>query len=116
MASTTTAYQGAKRQLDASALAGQLGLADKIVDQQALENSIALCAKNKVVLPTFAQLADPSTIDADYAKGVDKNAPDARNLFRVHWYNNMRGERVSVPDHVVLPSSLTGIEIGRAHV
>ena len=71
MTSITTAHQSPKRQLDASALAGQLGLADKIVDSQALENSVALCAKNKVVLPTFAQLADPSKIDADYAKGVD---------------------------------------------
>ena len=109
MTSITTAHQSPKHQLDASALAGQLGLADKVVDSQALENSVALCAKNKVVLPTFAQLADPSKIDANYAKGVDKNAPDARNLFRVHWYNNMRGDRVSVPDNVVLPSSLTGV-------
>lgn len=91
-------------------MAGQLGLADGVVDEQALENSVALCAKNKVLLPTFAQLADPSLIDVHYAKGVDKNAADARNLFRVHWYNDMNGERVSVPDHVVLPSSLTGIE------
>ncbi len=91
-------------------MAGQLGLADTIVDQQARENSIALCAKNNVLLPTFAQLADPSLIAANYAKGVDKNAPDARNLFRVHWYNNMQGDRVDVPDHVVLPTSLTGIE------
>ena len=110
MASITAQHQGSKGQLDSAALAGQLGLADTIVDQQALENSVALCAKNKVVLPTFAQLADPSKIDSSYAKGVDKNAADARNLFRVHWYNNMQGERVSVPDHVVLPSSLTGID------
>ncbi|MFM8902238.1 MAG: pyridoxal-5'-phosphate-dependent protein subunit beta [Actinomycetota bacterium] len=91
-------------------MAGQLGLADKVVDSQALQNSVAVCAKNKVVLPTFAQLADPTLIAADYAKGVDKNAPDPRNLFRVHWYNDLRGERVAVPDHVVLPSSLTGVE------
>ncbi|MBJ7398230.1 MAG: pyridoxal-5'-phosphate-dependent protein subunit beta, partial [Ilumatobacteraceae bacterium] len=109
MTSTTTASHGSKGALDAATLAGQLGLADKIVDQQALENSVALCAKNNVLLPTFAQLADPSLIDVNYAKGVDKNAPDARNLFRVHWYNNMQGDRVSVPDHVVLPASLTGI-------
>ena len=109
MTSTITAHSGSHGRLDAAALAGQLGLADTVVDQQALDNSVALCAKNKVVLPTFAQLADPSLIDANHAKGVDKNAPDARNLFRVHWYNNMNGDRVNVPDHVVLPSSLTGI-------
>jgi cysteine synthase len=30
-------------------------------------------------------------------------------LFRVHWYNDLAGERVAVPDYVVLPSSLTGV-------
>ena len=95
--------------LDSQVLSAQLGLADTIVDQSALDESIARCAKNNVVLPTFAQLADPSMIPADIASGVDKNAPDARNLFRVHWFNNLRGDRVNVPDHIILPPSLTGV-------
>ena len=88
----------------------QLGLADSVVNTEALEHSIARCRERNVVLPTFAQLSDPRLIDASLTKGVDKNAPDARNLFRVHWYNDMSGNRVAVPDHIVLPSSLTGIE------
>jgi hypothetical protein len=88
----------------------QLGLADTVVNAEALEHSIARCRERNVVLPTFAQLSDPRLIDATLTKGVDKNAPDARNLFRVHWYNDMAGNRVTVPDHIVLPSSLTGIE------
>lgn len=95
--------------LDSQVLSVQLGLADTIVDESALNESIARCAKNNVVLPTFAQLADPSTIAADIARGVDKNAPDARNLFRVHWFNNLEGDRVTVPDHIILPTSLTGV-------
>ncbi len=95
--------------LDSLALSTQLGLADTIVDEAAVEESIAKCAKNNVVLPTFAQLAEPSTIPAAITRGADKNAPDARNLFRVHWYNNLQGERVTVPDHIVLPTSLTGV-------
>ncbi|NDC45399.1 MAG: pyridoxal-phosphate dependent enzyme, partial [Actinobacteria bacterium] len=95
--------------LDATALTSQLGLADTIVDPDALANSVRKCADNNVVLPTFAQLANPSLIPADVAKGVDKNSPDSRNLFRVHWFNDLAGNRVSVPDHVVLPSSLTGV-------
>ncbi len=87
----------------------QLGLADAVVDSSALDESVARCAENDVLLPTFAQLADPSQIPVDIAHGVDKNAPDARNLFRVHWCNNLNGDRVTVPDHVVLPSSLTGV-------
>ena len=95
--------------LDTTALTSQLGLADTIVDPDALANSVRKCADNNVVLPTFAQLANPALIPADVANGVDKNAPDSRNLFRVHWFNDLAGNRVRVPDHVVLPSSLTGV-------
>jgi cysteine synthase len=45
--------------------------------------------------------------------GVDRMAADARNLFRVHWYNPVSGERprpLPRPEHMVLPTSLTGIE------
>jgi len=95
---------------DSDALASQLGLADTIVDEGALAESIRKCAANNVVLPTFAQLANPSLIPLDIAAGADKNSPDSRNLFRVHWFNDMAGNRVSVPDHVVLPKSLTGVD------
>ena len=95
---------------DSDALASQLGLADTIVDEGALAESIRKCAANNVVLPTFAQLANPSLIPLDIAAGADKNSPDARNLFRVHWFNDMAGNRVSVPDHVLLPKSLTGVD------
>jgi cysteine synthase len=104
---TTLAESDATR---ADALAGQLGLAADVVDERALANAVARCASQRVVLPTFAQLADPTRIDPRTTDGVDKDAPDARNLFRVHWYNDMAGRRVGVPDHVVLPSSLTGVE------
>ena len=95
---------------DSDALASQLGLADTIVDEGSLAESIRKCAANNVVLPTFAQLANPTLIPLEIAAGADKNAPDSRNLFRVHWFNDMAGNRVSVPDHVVLPKSLTGVD------
>ena len=96
--------------LDAHTLATQLGLADRVVDQESLGNSVRRFAEQGIVLPTFAQLADPSTIDPAVTAGVDKDAADPRNLFRVHWYNDLAGNRVDVPDHVVLPSSLTGVD------
>jgi cysteine synthase len=88
----------------------QLGLADTVVDEAVLANSVRRFREQGIVLPTFAQLADPSTIDPAITAGVEKNAADARNLFRVHWFNDLAGERVQVPDHVVLPPSLTGVE------
>ena len=91
------------------ALVNQFGLADTVVDEASLANSVARFREQGIVLPTFAQLADPSTVDPSIVAGVDKDAPDARNLWRVHWYNDLAGNRVSVPDHVVLPPELTGV-------
>ena len=93
------------------ALENQFGLADRVVDGDALTNSVARFRERGITLPTFSQLADPSTFD-HFAKvgDADPQGPDARNLWRVHWYNDLRGNRVDVPDHVVLPSSLTGVE------
>jgi len=92
------------------ALENQFGLADRIVDESALANSVQRFAQQKITLPTFAQLADPTTFDHQERVGdADPQAPDARNLWRVHWYNDLSGNRVQVPDHVVLPPELTGV-------
>jgi cysteine synthase len=86
-------------------------LADRVVDAEALANSVARFRDRGITLPTFAQLADPSSFDHGVRVGdADPQGPDARNLWRVHWYNDLRGNRVDVPDHVVLPSSLTGVD------
>ncbi len=65
-------------------------------------------------MPTFAQLADPDLIpegiEARLA-AVEPDAPDPLNLFRTHWYNGAdRRSRVPVPEHLVLPTALTGVE------
>ncbi|MGA1362227.1 MAG: pyridoxal-5'-phosphate-dependent protein subunit beta [Ilumatobacteraceae bacterium] len=92
------------------ALETQLGLADRVVDAASLGNSVRRFAEQNIVLPTFAELAEPGRINPAITAGVDKDAADPRNLFRVHWYNDLAGNRVDVPDHVVLPSSLTGVD------
>ena len=67
-----------------------------------------------VLLPTFAQLADPSRIPEsmlERLESVDPDAPDPANLFRVHWYNDAaRAGQVKVPGYLDLPRSLTGVE------
>ncbi len=97
-------------QLSPDALTTQLGLADRVLDSEALANSVKRFAERGIVLPTFAELADPSRIDPAIVAGADPQGPDARNLFRCHWFNDLHGERVAVPDHVVLPPALTGVE------
>jgi cysteine synthase len=67
-----------------------------------------------VVLPTFAELADPDRIAPDTLArlaAVDPDAADPLNLFRVHWFNDAaRAGRVAVPEHIVLPRELTGVD------
>ncbi|MFN3254894.1 MAG: pyridoxal-phosphate dependent enzyme [Ilumatobacter sp.] len=92
------------------ALENQFGLADRVVDAAAIANSVQRFREQGITLPRFAQLADPTTFDHHARVGdADPQGPDARNLWRVHWYNDLSGNRVQVPDHVVLPPELTGV-------
>jgi cysteine synthase len=90
------------------------GLALDVVDAGVYERTVRRFAEAGIVMPTFAQLADPETVDPSVVAGlerVDPDAADPANLMRVHWYNGAdRRTRVRVPAHVVLPSSLTGVE------
>jgi cysteine synthase A len=90
--------------------AGPLGLVDGIVDELTLARSVERFRAQGITLPTFAELADPPLVDPARVAGADPSAADARNLFRVHWHNDLRGGRVDVPEHVVLPPALTGVD------
>ena len=92
------------------ALEGQFGLAARVVDQNRLDNSVKRFRERGITLPTFAEMADPSTVPADRVGDADPQGPDSRNLWRLHWYNDLQGNRVSVPDHAILPKELTGID------
>jgi len=85
-----------------------------IVDEQMLERTAARFREAGIGLPTFAQLADPSRIPASVTTrlaGVGADDADPLNLFRVHWFNDAsRTGRVAVPEHVVLPKELTGVD------
>ncbi|HEY7755993.1 MAG TPA: pyridoxal-phosphate dependent enzyme [Actinomycetota bacterium] len=84
------------------------------VDERVLERTQDRFRDAGIALPTFEQLAEPAKIPARIADELSRIDPDAAhplNLFRVHWYNaaDRRGT-VDVPEHVVLPSSLTGVD------
>jgi cysteine synthase A len=91
-----------------------LGLVSEIVDQDVYDRTVERFREQQIALPTFAELADPFTIPApriDALAGLDRNEPDARNLFRVHWFGQLDGSGPhDVPDHVELPAELTGVE------
>lgn len=66
----------------------QLGLEREVVDGEVRGRAIAHLKERGVLLPTFAQLEDPSLIPADVRErlaDVDPDAADPLNLFRIHW-------------------------------
>jgi cysteine synthase len=91
-----------------------LGLEHQHVDPEVLERSIERFREARIALPTFAQLADPSLIPppiVDALAVVDPDEAHALNLFRVHWYNAAsHSGLVDVPEHLELPSELTGVD------
>ncbi len=92
----------------------RLGLERELVDRSAYDRSVARFREQGILLPTFAQLADPGKIPdrlRSALASVGADEPHPMNLFRVHWYNGAsRTEQVDVPEHVVLPEALTGVQ------
>ncbi|MFV2039704.1 MAG: pyridoxal-phosphate dependent enzyme [Acidimicrobiales bacterium] len=90
------------------------GLLQSIVDPDSYARSVERFREAQILLPTLSQLADPTTIPAAIQEalgGIDRNDAHPLNLFRVHWYNALaHGGQVTVPEHVVLPPELTGVD------
>ena len=85
-----------------------------VSDPRALERAVERCREARIALPTFAQLADPTLVPAavrDGLAGVGPDEPHPLNLFRVNWFNDRsRMGTAAVPEHVVLPPQLTGVD------
>jgi cysteine synthase len=91
-----------------------IGLEHDIVDRITYQQTVNRFRESSIRLPKLSELANPNSIDESVRKEllhVDPDAPDPRNLFRVHWYNDAsRKGFEEVPGHIVLPSSLTGVD------
>lgn len=91
----------------------RLGLEKEIVDRSVYDRTVARFREAKIVLPTFAELADPSKIPAPTRAALASVGPDdahPANLFRVHWYNDDTRRGVAdVPRYAALPPELTGV-------
>ena len=86
----------------------------EVLDTQVLERAVDHLRDRRVALPTFGQLANPSLTSSGVREALGAIGPDDAdplNLFRVHWFNGRsRTRTVDVPDHLVLPRELTGVE------
>ena len=92
------------------------GLEDRIVDQGSHQRNVDHLRGLGLELPRIADLADPPShlaAKAEEIAGANPDSADVRNLFRVHWHNGAdRRSLVDVPEHLVLPESLTGVKAG----
>jgi len=84
------------------------------VDETVLEKTARRCAERGVVIPTFAQLANPTTIPATIKQRLAKTAMndiDPANLFRITWKNEPadRGGGFNRGNWIEFPSALTGV-------
>ncbi len=90
-----------------------VGLEREIIDHNVYQRTLDHIGEAGIRLPRIATLANPageSDVPRDLA-GIDPDAPDARNLYRVHWYNgDDRKAKTDVPAHLVLESELTGVD------
>ena len=90
-----------------------LGLEEHVVDRDVYDRTVRRFREARILLPTFAELAEPAKISGEVRQALGAVKPDDAhplNLFRVHWYNGPdRVEQSTVPGHVVLGEELTGV-------
>ena len=88
---------------------------DLTVHPEILARAVRRARERDIVIPTFAQMRDPSlipdTVVADLAD-VGLWDVDPRNLFRISWHNEPveKGGGFGPVNHVELPPSLTGVD------
>jgi len=85
-----------------------------VVDSEVLARTAERFREEGIALPRLAELADPALIPdrvSERLAGVGPDEPHPLNLFRVHWFNDAaRTGMAAVPEHVVLPPELTGVD------
>ena len=87
---------------------------DLSIDKGRRKNAIRRAKERNIVLPTFAQMKDPSKIPSavkEDLKSIGLWDLHSRNLFRISWHNEPRlsGGAFGGVNYLELPSSLTGV-------
>jgi cysteine synthase len=86
---------------------------DLNVNEEQRKRNIKRCREKSILLPTYAQMRDPSKVPESIKKelsGIGLWDVHSRNLFRVTWHNEPkeRGGAFGGVNFVELPSSITG--------
>ncbi|MGD8488500.1 MAG: pyridoxal-phosphate dependent enzyme [Anaerolineae bacterium] len=88
---------------------------DLTIYEEQLERTVQRARERNIIVPTFAQMRDPSLIpDAVKSKLADVGLWDINslNLFRITWKNEPveQGGQYGGVNYIELPPSLTGVE------
>ncbi len=81
--------------------------------EQVRGRAVERCRERGVLIPTLAEMRDPETIDpvvTSALEGVDMQAVDPLNLFRISWHNDPRTGGFGAVNTFELPPELTGVE------
>lgn len=86
---------------------------DLTVDKERRARAVQRAREQRIIIPTFAQMRDPSRMPEKIRKnlsGIGLWDLDARNLFRITWKNQpvARGGGFGGVNYLELPPSLTG--------
>jgi len=84
------------------------------IDEKALDRTARHCRERKIIIPTFSQQKDPTTVPQSIKDRLAKVGlwdVDPANLFRITWKNEPveRGGGFNHGNWVEFPSSLTGV-------
>ncbi len=88
---------------------------DLTINKDGLEKSLEVARSRGVVIPSFAQMVDPSLIPQEIKSSLGNVGLwdiDPSNLFRISWYNEPveTGGSFGGPNYFEFPSNLTGVE------
>ncbi len=82
-------------------------------NEAVIEKTVKRCKERGVILPTFAQMKDPSKIPA----AVKSKLPEiglwdvnSLNLFRISWHNDVKSGLYGGVNYLEIPSEITGVK------
>lgn len=84
----------------------------KVENQEVVNRNAARCRERGVIIPTFAQMKDPTRIPEEVLralKGVKITDVHPLNLFRITWKNDPKTGLFHGVNYLEIPSELTGV-------
>ncbi|MCM2322364.1 MAG: pyridoxal-phosphate dependent enzyme [Oligoflexia bacterium] len=83
------------------------------INEAVLEKTVKRCRDRKVLIPTFAQMKDPSKIPAAVKSQLPKLGLwdiNPLNLFRINWHNDVKTGLYGDVNFVEIPREISGVD------